>query len=100
MDEAASDFNENAKRLSELRNEYTTMEHNLTVGLNDLQQLELEDVHKLEQKLRKMEESNDSETAAVRQQVAVVGQLRDQIKKSIFALNSRIEASEVDVGYE
>jgi len=100
MEEAGTDFNDNVKKLNQLRNDYTTMEHNLTVGLNNLLQEQLDEVHKLNEKLRKIEETNEIETVAVKQQVGNVAQIRDKIKKEVFALNSRIEAAEVDVGYE
>ena len=47
-----------------------------------------------------MEEANEIETIAVKQQIGVVTQLRNKIKGDIFSLNSRIEASELDVGFE
>ena len=95
-----NDFHDNEKKLTQLRNDYTTLEHNLTVGLNNLLQEELEEIRKLGDKLRKMEETNDVETNAVKQQVISVTQLKDSIKKEVFSLNSRIETAEVDVGYD
>lgn len=100
IDEALGDYHDNEKKLTALRNDYTTLEHNLTVGLNNLLQEELEEIRKLGEKLRKIEETNEVETVAVKQQVINVTQLKDHIRKDVLALNSRIEAAEVDVGYE
>ena len=63
-----TDYNANEKKLNQTRSDFTTMEHNLTVGLNNLLQEELEEIRKLGNKLHKMEETNEAETLAVKKQ--------------------------------
>ena len=100
MEGAANDFHENVKKLSQIRNEYTTMEYNITMGLNNLLEEELEEIRKAGIKLRKIEETNEVDTNAINKQISLLIKLKSQIQTEMFALNSRVEASEVDVGFE
>eukprot|EP00829_Urostomides_striatus_P010801 TRINITY_DN2578_c0_g1_i1.p1 TRINITY_DN2578_c0_g1~~TRINITY_DN2578_c0_g1_i1.p1 ORF type:complete len:150 (+),score=35.91 TRINITY_DN2578_c0_g1_i1:91-540(+) len=99
-DDAQKDLQLNEKKLGNTKGEFDTMEHTLTLALNNMLQEELEEIHHLKDKLRIMEESDEHETVAVKQQIEKVTQIKDTIKKDVTVLNSRIEAAEVDVGYD
>eukprot|EP00826_Nyctotherus_ovalis_P060814 TRINITY_DN8580_c0_g2_i4.p1 TRINITY_DN8580_c0_g2~~TRINITY_DN8580_c0_g2_i4.p1 ORF type:complete len:142 (+),score=46.59 TRINITY_DN8580_c0_g2_i4:140-565(+) len=100
LEEASRDLQENVRGLAQMRNEYTTMEHNITVGLNNLLEEQLEEIRKAGIKLRRIEETNETERTAVNKQIGVLTKLKNKIQADMFALNSRVEASEVDVGFE
>ena len=84
----------------QLRDDYEELEHSLTMGLNNLMQEQLEEIRKIQDKLRKIEDANEVDTTAVKQQITVLIDLKNELKEQILALNERIDSAEGDVGYE
>lgn len=76
------------------------MENNIKVELNNLLEKELEEIKNTGIKLREIEEVNELDTNSINTQIASLIKLKAQIQTEMFALNSRVEASELDVGFE
>ncbi len=76
------------------------MDQKLTGGLNTLLKDQLTDIHNMEAEFRKIKETDDGATLAVKQLIATVTQMKDQLKKDVFTLNAKIEDTEIAVGYE
>ena len=84
----------------QLRDDYEELEHSLTMGLNNLMQEQLEEIRNIQDKLRQIEDANEIDTTAVRQQITVLVDLKNELKEQILSLNERIDSAEGDVGYE
>ena len=82
----------------QLRDDYEELEHSLTMGLNNLMQEQLEEIRKIQDKLRKIEDANEVDTTAVKQQITVLIDLKNELKEQILALNERIDSAEGEIG--
>ena len=93
-------FTENQQRLNQTQADYQSMDQKLTGGLNNMLKDQLNDIHNLEEEFRKIKETDDGATLSVKQIIATVVQMKDKLKKDVFALNAKIEDAEIAVGYE
>ena len=100
IEEALNKFSKDGEKLAQVKYAYDELEHTLTVGLNNLMQEQLKEIRKVKNKLRKIEETNATDTVAVRKEIVGINKIKENIKQEIMSLNSRIENAEINIGCE
>jgi len=79
-------------------NEFKILKHSVTFGMQDFQEEQLDEIKKLKTRLNKNLVNFDSEIQTFDKEITVLTTLKENIKKLINSVNSKIEIVELDLG--
>ena len=93
-------LNDNKKEVQLLRSECATLEHHATETTNDILKEIIEDIANLEKDYQKLQQSDVNECNFLKQQTNTLVQEKIVLQQDAIALDTRITATENDIGFE
>jgi len=88
------------KNIQLIKTELSTMDYTQKQLINCCTSATLEEIKRLSGDLNKMEQSNDSDSNVVKQQISKIFQEKIKLQLQVIHLNSKVESVESSVGYE
>lgn len=91
-------MNENRKNAQTLRTDINSLEHRTKERLEDLTKLITDDLMNLDKDLRRVQQTDKTESDFFRQQINSLISDKTKLQQNVISLTTRMDQCEIDVG--